>query len=345
MIYCPLLSDIEYMYSLLHHNTFGIDAQCENFVEYDSVEELQTLLPSLRGNRWLQIGGGSNLLFVTDFDGTVLHSRIMGCDEVRCDAHNVWLRVGAGVVWDDLVAYCVEHGFYGLENLSLIPGEVGASAVQNIGAYGVEACQYIDEVEAVDVATGAIRTFVNESCQYAYRSSIFKHELRGQYIITHVTYRLSLSFSPDLDYAAIRRELEQHGIDSATLTSHELRNMIIQIRQSKLPDPKDLGSAGSFFMNPVVDKEFLQRLLKNYPDMPHYNVEGGVKIPAGWLIDQCGWKGRKMGRAGVYSKQALVLVNLGGATGQDIVRLSDAVRQDVYDKFGIRIYPEANFIE
>lgn len=333
------------MYSLLHHNTFGIDAQCAEFVEYDSVEKLQTFLPSLRGKRWLQIGGGSNLLFVKDFDGTVLHSRIVGCEEVRRDTHNVWLRVGAGVVWDEFVAYCVEHGFYGLENLSLIPGEVGASAVQNIGAYGVEACQYIEKVEAIDVATGTLRTFDNQSCQYAYRSSIFKHALRGQYIITYVTYRLSLKFSPDLDYAAIRRELEQRGMDPATLTAQNLRNMIIQIRQSKLPDSKDLGSAGSFFMNPVVDNECLQRLLKRYPDMPHYNVEGGVKIPAGWLIDQCGWKGQKMGQAGVYSKQALVLVNLGGATGQDIVNLSNAVRKDVYDKFAIRIYPEANFIE
>ena len=160
------------MYSLLHHNTFGIDAQCAEFVEYDSVEKLQTLLPSLQGKRWLQIGGGSNLLFVKDFDGVVLHSRIVGCDEVHRDTHNVWLRVGAGVVWDEFVAYCVEHGFYGLENLSLIPGEVGASAVQNIGAYGVEACQYIEKVEAIDVATGALRTFDTQSCQYAYRSSI-----------------------------------------------------------------------------------------------------------------------------------------------------------------------------
>lgn len=333
------------MYSLLHHNTFGIDAKCREFIEYNSVDELIAILPHVRGDRWLQIGGGSNLLFVNDFDGVVLHSCIRSCEEVKRTENEVWLRIGAGVVWDDFVAYCVAHGYYGLENLSLIPGEVGASAVQNIGAYGVEAGQRISSVETIEVATGRKRVFCHDECEYAYRSSVFKHALRGQYIVTHVVYRLSLNFNPDLDYGAIRRELDVRGIAVEKVTAENLRQLIVDVRRAKLPDPEEIGSAGSFFMNPVVGQEKFKSLLKKYPKMPHYPMADGVKIPAGWMIEQCGWKGKSLGRAGVYSKQALVLVNLGGATGQDIVRLSDAVRQSVKEKFGIDIHPEANFIE
>lgn len=333
------------MYSLLHHNTFGIDAKCREFIEYNSVDELIAILPHVRGDRWLQIGGGSNLLFVNDFDGIVLHSCIRSCEEVKRTENEVWLRIGAGVVWDDFVAYCVAHGYYGLENLSLIPGEVGASAVQNIGAYGVEAGQRISSVETIEVATGRKRIFCYYECEYAYRSSVFKHALRGQYIVTHVVYRLSLNFNPDLDYGAIRRELDVRGIAVEKVTAENLRQLIVDVRRAKLPDPEEIGSAGSFFMNPVVGQEKFESLLKKYPKMPHYPMADGVKIPAGWMIEQCGWKGKSLGRAGVYSKQALVLVNLGGATGQDIVRLSDAVRQSVKEKFGIDIHPEANFIE
>lgn len=333
------------MYSLLHHNTFGIDAKCREFIEYNSVDELIAILPRVRGDRWLQIGGGSNLLFVNDFDGVVLHSCIRSCEEVKRTENEVWLRIGAGVVWDDFVAYCVAHGYYGLENLSLIPGEVGASAVQNIGAYGVEAGQRISSVETIEVATGCKRVFCHDECEYAYRSSVFKHALRGQYIVTHVVYRLSLNFNPDLDYGAIRRELDVRGIAVEKVTAENLRQLIVDVRRAKLPDPEEIGSAGSFFMNPVVSQEKFESLLKKYPRMPHYPMVDGVKIPAGWMIEQCGWKGKSLGRAGVYSKQALVLVNLSGATGQDIVRLSDAVRQSVKEKFGIDIHPEANFIE
>lgn len=333
------------MHSLLQHNTFGIDAQCREFKEYSSVDELRNWLPMLQTNKWLQIGAGSNLLFVKDYDGIVLHSKIMDCEIVKQDDQHVWLGVGSGYVWDDFVGYCVLHNYFGLENLSYIPGEVGASAVQNIGAYGVEACQFIDEVEVLDVATGKLQVLTNAQCEYAYRSSIFKHALRGKCIVTHVVYRLSLTFSPDLDYAAVKRELATRGIAAKDLTAQMLRNIITEVRQSKLPDPKNMGSAGSFFMNPVVDETTFNNLLKEYPEMPHYIMPNGVKIPAGWMIEQCGWKGKSLGRAGVYSKQALVLVNLGGATGQEFVNLSNAVRRDVQTKFGIDIHPEANFIE
>ena len=333
------------MYSLLHHNTFGIDAWCRDFIEYATIDELKALLPALQGVRWLHIGGGSNLLFVNDFKGTVLHSAILGYSEVKRSEGCVWLRVGAGCDWDELVAYCLEQGYYGLENLSLIPGEVGASAVQNIGAYGVEAGDFIDSVETVDVQTGQIRIFTHRECEYAYRSSIFKHALRGKYIVTHVVYRLSLDFTPDLEYAAIRRELDARDIAPGNVTPQQLRELIIDVRRSKLPDPDQIGSAGSFFMNPVITVAQFEKLRVKYPELPHYEVEDGVKIPAGWLIEKCGWKGQSMGPAGVYAKQALILVNLGGATGEDIVRLSNAVRQDVRDKFGIEIHPEVNFIE
>lgn len=333
------------MYSLLHHNTFGIDAQCNAFKEYATLDELKALLPQLANSKWLQIGGGSNLLFVRDFEGTVLHSQIKGIEEVKRDADHVWLRVGSGVVWDDFVAWCVSKGYYGIENLSLIPGEVGASAVQNIGAYGVEVGQLIDQVETLEVATANTRVFAAEACAYAYRSSVFKHALRGQYIVTHVTYRLNLAFTPDLEYGAIQRELQKRNIAPAQLTAQMLRNIIIEVRRSKLPDPAEIGSAGSFFMNPIVPQSQFDKLIQRYPEMPHYVVEGGVKIPAGWLIEQCGWKGKRIGPAGVYSKQALVLVNYGGAKGSDIVNLSNAIIADVRQKFDITIHPEANFIE
>ena len=333
------------MYSLLHHNTFGIDAKCRDFCEYTSEDELRKLLSELKGERILHIGGGSNLLFVNDyFDGCVLHSRIDGLTVARSDENGIFLRVGAGCCWDDFVDYCVRSGYYGLENLSLIPGEVGASAVQNIGAYGAEACQRIETVEAIEVATGEKRVFRNDECDYSYRNSVFKNELRGRYIVTYVTYRLSLTFKPDLEYGAIKRMIADEGVRPEDVTAQLLRDTIIKIRREKLPDPHDTGSAGSFFMNPVVDTAVYESLFKQYPEMPHYDVEGGVKIPAGWMIERCGWKGKSLGRAGVYPKQALVLVNNGGATGQDIVRLCNAIIDDVRGKFGITLHPEANFI-
>ncbi len=332
-------------YSLLAHNTFGIDAHCQTFVEYASTGEAAEVVRLLegKGEPLLIIGGGSNLLLTKDYDGVVIHSVIKGMEVVSETDDEVLLRVGSGEVWDDVVAACVAKGWHGAENLSLIPGDVGASAVQNIGAYGAEAADLIDRVEAVRLCDGESAVFTNADCQYGYRQSRFKHEWKNQYLVTYVTYRLKKHFEPKLDYGNIRVELERRGITE--LTAQELRQVIIDIRQDKLPDPQVEGNAGSFFMNPIVDREKYESLLGQYPQMPHYHIdEAHEKIPAGWLIDQCGWKGKSLGRAGVHSKQALVLVNRGGATGADIVRLCETVRQDVKRKFDIQIEPEVNII-
>lgn len=332
---------IECDYSLLEHNTFGIDAKCRRFVEYESVEDAQEAVRSLKeeDHPLLILGGGSNLLLTEDYKGTVLHSGISFIEDVASGR----VRCGSGYVWDDFVAYCVSHGLYGAENLSIIPGECGASAVQNIGAYGAEAKDLIEEVEAVETATGRVCHFKNTDCGYSYRQSRFKHEWRNKYLITSVTYRLSSTYRPRLDYGNIRTALAERGI--AHPTADELRQTIIAIRNAKLPDPKVTGNAGSFFMNPIVSKEKYDELAAQYERMPHYTIDSThEKIPAGWMIEQCGWKGRSLGRAGVYDKQALVLVNLGGAAGADVVRLFEAIQHDVKEKFGIEIHPEVNVV-
>ena len=338
-------------YSLLAHNTFGIDAKCSRFVEYASVEEALQLVASLTeaDQPLLILGGGSNLLLTGDYQGTVLHSAIMGIEVMENSSFenqedekgSVFLKCGSGEVFDDVVAYAVEHGYHGAENLSIIPGEVGASAVQNIGAYGVEAKDIIYKVEAVEIATGKVVNFDNADCQYSYRQSKFKHEWRDKYLVTHVIYRLSKTFTPDLDYGNIRTSLADKHI--AEPTAQQLRDVIIEIRNAKLPDPKVEGNAGSFFMNPIVEKAKYDELAALYPGMPHYTIDAEhEKIPAGWMIDQCGWKGKNLGRAGVHDKQALVLVNRGGATGEEIVKLCETIRKDVFEKFGIEIHPEVN---
>lgn len=326
-------------YSLLAHNTFGIDAKCRRFVEYSSVEEAQAVAKLLDGP-YLLIGAGSNLLLTEDFNGTVVHSAIKGIETQS----NSRIRCGSGETWDEVVAWCVGHGLYGAENLSLIPGEVGASAVQNIGAYGAEVKDLIETVEAVEIGTGRLCVFSREDCQYGYRDSRFKHEWKNKYLITHVVYHLSNDEGrQSTEYGNIRAELDRRGIQ--TPTAAQLRQVVIDIRNAKLPDPKITGNAGSFFMNPVVSREKFEALLAQYPQMPHYYIDADhEKIPAGWMIDQCGWKGRSLGRAGVHDKQALVLVNRGGATGQEIVDLCNTIRADVKQKFGIDIHPEVNII-
>lgn len=322
-------------------NTFGLDVKAGRWLEYASVEELKALIAEGQiSSPYLHVGSGSNLLFLGDFEGTVLHSAIKSIEMVNQDAEKVWLRVGAGVIWDDFVAYCVEHGYYGAENLSLIPGEVGASAVQNIGAYGVEVKDLISCVETVDVH-GDKRVFGVEECGYAYRNSVFKRPDMKSFFVTHVTFALNKAEQYTLNYGTIRQELEKYPqIDLATV-----RQVIVSIRESKLPDPKVLGNAGSFFMNPIVTRTKYETLLQEYPSMPSYQVDAThVKIPAGWMIEQCGWKGKSLGNAAVHDKQALVLVNCGGATGADIVALSDAVRAAVREKFGVEIHPEVNMI-
>ena len=326
-------------YSLLEHNTFGMNVKAQRYVEYCTEDELLEVLPTLQGEV-LHIGGGSNLLFKGDYVGTILHSAITGIEVTRETADEVLVRVGAGVVWDDFVAWAVERGLGGVENLSLIPGEVGASAVQNIGAYGVEAKDVIAKVETIELSSGKKREFSPAECCYAYRQSIFKQQLKGKYAVTYVTYCLQTKPVLKLDYGNIRAVIGERR----DLTVADVRQAIIDIRNAKLPDPKVQGNAGSFFMNPVVSREQFLAIQKDYPGMPFYEVDGGVKIPAGWMIEQCGWKGKALGRAAVHDKQALVLVNLGGATSDEIVALCSAVCHDVKEKFCIDIHPEVNLI-
>jgi UDP-N-acetylmuramate dehydrogenase len=327
-------------YSLLAHNTFGIDARCSRFLEYETAVEAQQVANILRETSipYIIIGGGSNLLLTRDFHGIVVHSAVKGCKIAGCR-----MACGSGETWDDIVAISLQNGLYGAENLSLIPGDVGASAVQNIGAYGAEAKDFIREVHAIEIATGRLCVIDREDCQYGYRQSRFKQEWKNRFLITMVVYEFSDSFQPRLDYGNIRSELERRGIVEPT--PQQLRQVIIDIRNAKLPDPKVQGNAGSFFMNPVVSRQKYEELAAQYPQMPHYTVDAQhEKIPAGWMIEQCGWKGKSLGRAGVHDKQALVLVNLGGATGQEVVGLCETIRHDVYEKFGIGILPEVNIV-
>ncbi len=332
-------------YSLLPHNTFGIQADCDRFIDMETEDDVMKLKDMLddKDMPLLIIGRGSNLLLTDDYHATVLHCSIKGKTIVKEDGNSVLLRCGAGEEWDSIVDYCVAHDWQGIENLSLIPGEVGASAVQNIGAYGTEVKEIIHSIEAVEISTGKKHTFSNEQCEYSYRQSKFKNEWKDRFIITHVTYRLekSTDYIPKVDYGNIKSELERKGISLPTMK--DIRDVVISIRKDKLPDPEVEGNAGSFFMNPIVEKATFMNLLEQYPDMPHYNVDSErEKIPAGWMIDQCGWKGKTLGKAGVHDRQALVLVNRGGATGKDILHLCNTIRNDVRQKFGIDIHPEVN---
>lgn len=325
--------------SLADRNTFGMDVRADSLIDWASTDELKNALLDI-SKPILMIGGGSNLLFMGDFKGTVLHSTISSIEIIAGTDKDVHVKVGAGVVWDDFVAWCSINGFWGVENLSAIPGEVGASAVQNIGAYGVEAKDVIDTVQTICLADGSERDFSNKECNYAYRQSIFKNELKGQYAVAYVIYTLSKVPQPRLGYGALGQEVERLG--GPTLAN--IRQAVISIRESKLPDPKVLGNAGSFFMNPVISEQEFNIIRSNYPDVPSYPAPGGVKVPAGWLIEKSGWKGRSLGPAAVYDKQALVLVNKGGATGADVKRLADTIIEDVKQKFGISLSTEVNYI-
>ena len=307
---------VERNISLLPYNTFGIDAKAKIFAEYASVEELKELLTRYKGERMLHIGQGSNLLFTKDFDGVILHSamaRARFLDDETVEAQN-------GLRLDDLIAQLTDMCYCGMEKLSLIPGEVGASAVQNVGAYGVEAKDVIVSVKTLDVETLEERVFSNAECRFGYRDSAFKHEWKGRYIVTSVVYHVSKG--------------------DATKTREE----IIETRNGKLPKVGEVGSAGSFFMNPFVPEEQANALLRQYPDMPHFPSPQGVKIPAAWLIEQCGWKGKTLGGAQVWPKQPLVLVNANHATAEDIMALAAAVSASVKEKFNISINPEVNYI-
>ncbi len=338
--------------NLLPHNTFGMDVKAAILAEYDDENELRELLADpelaalMQHHRQLgrlpfwHIGSGSNLLFRGDYDGVVLHCTATGI-EPKDMGDVCLLEVKAGTLWDDVCDYCARHDLYGTENLSLIPGETGAAAVQNIGAYGVEMKNLVEQVICWDVLSGCACRLSAFDMQYGYRQSLLKQpEAKSRYIVTSVILRLQRTPHLRLEYAGLKQVLV-----SDTPTAQDVRDAVIRIRQGKLPDPKELGNAGSFFKNPVVENSVFQSLLLTYPAMPHYVVDDlHTKIPAGWLIEQCGWKGRSLGRAGVYQKQSLVLVNLGGATPQELITLCDTVRHDVKAKFGIDIEPEVNII-
>ena len=330
-------------------NTFGIKVEAREVITYDSEENLIKALKRIhkqyKGLSLLLVGEGSNLLFLSDYNGIILKSSINGFFVKQETEDEVLVEVGSGEICDEFIAQAIQNGWYGMENLSLIPGQVGAAAVQNIGAYGVEAQDVVEEVKGISLKDGSERIWKQKDCKYGYRQSIFKEELWGQYAITHVTFRLKKHFEPKLQYGGLVKAIEEAGLSKDTLTAEQLRQIIIDIRRAKLPDPKVQGNAGSFFKNPVVPKEQAERLLSENPTMPHYPAEAGkVKLAAGWLIEQAGWKGKSLGPAAVHDRQALVLVNEGGASGHDIQRLCEAVKKDVEERFGINLEPEVNFI-
>lgn len=340
---------IEHNISLLPHNTFGMDVNADTVVTYGSATELAELirtgLHSLP-TPFLHIGEGSNLLFMGDFHGTIFLCSNNDINIVEQDADSIVVNVGAGWNMDAFIDYAISHGWYGIENLSLIPGQVGASAVQNIGAYGVEAGDFIRCVHCISLEDARQRTFTHAECDFSYRHSIFKDAgYRGHYAVVSVEYTLRKHFVPHLNYSGIRNSILCSGLEPDSINAQELRDVIISIRQNKLPNPKVQGNAGSFFMNPIVSRDEYEHICSIVPDVPRYDIDSDrVKIPAAWLIEQCGWKGRHLGAAGVHSRQPLVLVNLGGATGDDIKTLSDRIRHDVIERFGVDIHPEVIFI-
>lgn len=330
--------------SLADLTTFGLPSIAEHFVSCGSVEAVREALEWQRQQDCPLhvLGGGSNVLLTGDLPGLVLRLGIEGINEVGRDADSVRVRVGAGVVWHDLVMESLNRDWFGLENLSLIPGSTGAGPMQNIGAYGVELEERFESLEAVEIATGEVRTFDHAECAFGYRESVFKRALRGQFVITHVTFRLPLVPDLQLGYGAIRQELEAAGVQEPDPRS--VSEAVIRIRRSKLPDPAVIGNAGSFFKNPVLTGEAFGALKAAHPEVPNYPAPNGVKVAAGWLIDQAGWKGHDRGTHGVHDRQALVLVHRGGAAGADLVKLAEDIQADVHARFGVALEREVNVL-
>ena len=327
--------------SLRTRNSFGVDQQAARLVEFETPEDLRTLFAAGIPEKWTVLAGGNNILFTRDYDGVLLTPVARGITLLSDDGDEVRVRADAGVEWDDLVEWAVGRGLWGIENLSLIPGKAGAAPVQNIGAYGCEAKDAIRRVEMYCVETGAMLTLDAAHCGFGYRESVFKHDLKGRAIITAVEIALTHTPRPRLGYGDVEREVEARG--GATLRN--IREAICAIRRAKLPDPAVLGNAGSFFKNPVVGAAAAERLLAEYPDMPHYPApEGRVKLAAGWLIDRAGMQGRRKGAVGVHERQALVLVNHGGATGGEVIAFAHEVQERVREKFGIEIDTEVNIL-
>lgn len=331
--------------SLKSFNTFGIEAKGKFFVEVATADELKNilLLTDYQSMPKLILGGGSNLLFTQDFDGLVVKMGIRGIEKIREDDENVWIKVGAGEIWHDFVLYCIEQGWHGVENLSLIYGTVGAAPMQNIGAYGVEIKDIFDTLIAVDRQTGEQRVFTHTDCKFGYRESVFKQELKNRYVIAYVTFRLSKKPHFNTSYGAIQQTLTEMGADQ--LSAKVISDAVIKIRTSKLPNPAQFGNAGSFFKNPEILKIHFENLKESYPSLPSYPAgEQKVKVPAGWLVEQCGWRGKRIGNAGAHKDQALVIVNYGEANGLEVKNLALQIQQSVAEKFGIYLDMEVNLV-
>ena len=328
--------------NLKEYNTFGISVKAEMFAVFSSIEELKQILSFRNDKKLLVLGGGSNLLLTKDFDGLVIKNEIKRFEVIEETASEVIVESGAGENWHEFVLNCIDKGFGGIENLSLIPGSVGASPMQNIGAYGVEIKDVFESLSAYHIASGEIHYFDKTKCEFGYRESIFKNKVKGEYIILTVTFRLTKNPTINSSYGAINEQLKVMGIQVPTIK--ELSAAVIAIRQSKLPDPKIIGNAGSFFKNPTVEITLLEQIQKNYPDIPNYPAVNGKKLAAGWMIEKAGWKGRTLGNYGVHKLQALVLVNYGNCTGQEIFDLSSQIIQDVFEKFGVLLEREVNIL-
>ena len=331
-------------YDLTRYNSFGISAEAALFIEVRTFDELQQALASnlAAQNKILIIGGGSNILFTQDFEGLVIHNNIEGIAIEKEKGDTVLVRAGGGVIWHELVEYDLDKELGGLENLSLIPGSVGAAPIQNIGAYGVELKEVMLSLQAVEIATGEERIFTNQECKFGYRDSVFKNEHKDQFVITSVLFELQKKPTLNTSYGAITAVLEEKGIQQPTI--RDVSDAVIAIRRSKLPDPKEIGNAGSFFKNPVIDKVDYEGLKLEFPELPGYITGDLVKVPAAWLIDQSGWKGFIDGKIGVHDKQPLVLVNFGGGKGADIADLAMKIKADIAQKFGIELEPEPRII-
>lgn len=334
---------IQSNFDLRELNTFGLHCNAKRFARFKSVAELRTILEERNNDPLLILGGGSNILFTRDFDGLVLKNEIDGFEVVESSDDWAIVESGGGVVWHSFVLRCIQEGLGGIENLSLIPGSVGASPMQNIGAYGIEIKDVFESLKALHIDSGEIHTFDHEQCQFGYRESVFKRALKGQYIILSVRYKLSKrNHRLNTSYGAIESELEAMNVSNPTI--QDVSNAVIRIRQSKLPNPAEIGNAGSFFKNPVVSDDVVASIKKSHESFPHYPAPNGTKLAAGWLIDQAGWKGKTFGSYGVHKNQALVLVNYGESDGQDIYNLSENIIQDIKNRFGVELEREVNIL-
>ena len=332
-------------YPLLKLNTFGVDVKAKYFVSINTVNELIELTKTkvFKDSQLLILGGGSNILFTKDFDGLVILNNIKGKEIIDQTQESIFLKIGAGENWHELVMYTVDNGWGGIENLSLIPGNTGTAPMQNIGAYGVEIKETFVELEALEISSGKIVKFNNSDCEFGYRESVFKNKMKNQYIIVNITLELKKNPVLNINYGDVKAILESQNINNPSIK--QVSDAIISIRQSKLPDPKIIGNSGSFFKNPIVSLNQLELIKKKYPNVVNYKInENEFKIAAGWMIERAGWKGKKFNNYGVHEKQALVLVNYGLANGMEIFNLSEEIILDIKDKFGIKLEREVNII-